>query len=301
MHKHDVGRAESVDVLARLHKVRMRTEGDVVDRHVQMKLLSTERVYLLWCRQNVLCKSALHRVTRDNTSVTPVLTPHLKQLSTQSALEHAGTGHDNRGTDIFELLHSAQTADVPEHKGVGDCELPSNAIVHVIDVRLVHRHAFLRQRRRVVYGYTVQLRMVFPVFIENEKELLSTPKRKDGQQTPTATLHNVVNQTGEAGFPFGTWLVNLHSISGLDNENVRHNVGDFGSHQVAILLPRKVARVEYPHTGDFDHEHAGTEHVPGVVTPKLHAVDLFDLMCVDRLDFFHAPIQVLLVVEHVLH
>ncbi len=52
-------------------------------------------------------------------------------------------------------------------------------------------------------------------------------------------------------------------------------------------------------SGDLDHEHGGSEHVAGVVTPELDAGNFLHLVEVDGLDLLHALLQVRLSVQHV--
>lgn len=54
---------------------------------------------------------------------------------------------------------------MPEDEGVVDGDLASDAVVHGVDVRLVHRHALLGQARRVVDGDVLQLRVERPVLV----------------------------------------------------------------------------------------------------------------------------------------
>lgn len=55
----------------------------------------------------------------------------------------------------------------------------------------------------------------------------------------------------------------------------------------------------YFDASDLDHEHGGSEDVPGVVAPELDACHLLDLVEVDGLDLLHAVLQVRLRVQHV--
>ena len=52
-----------------------------------------------------------------------------------------------------------------EDKGVGDGNLSANLLIHGSDVCLVDSHAFLGQRRGIVDGNVVQLRVGCPVLI----------------------------------------------------------------------------------------------------------------------------------------
>ena len=69
-----------------------------------------------------------------------------------------------RRASLLQERH-LEVADVLENKGVVDVDLLPDLVVHGIHVGLVHGHALLGQRRCVVNGYVMQLRVVLPVLI----------------------------------------------------------------------------------------------------------------------------------------
>ena len=58
-----------------------------------------------------------------------------------------------------------EIADVLEHEGVVDVDGLADLVVHGVDVRLVHGHALLGQRGRIVDGDVMELGVVLPVLV----------------------------------------------------------------------------------------------------------------------------------------
>lgn len=82
-----------------------------------------------------------------------------------------------------------------------------NTVIHCIDVRLIHCHAFLRKRGCVVDRYVLKLRVRFPIFIKNQKQLLCSSKG-EGRNQDLTTLsidHSIIIYvTGHSRIK-GTW------------------------------------------------------------------------------------------------
>ena len=69
------------------------------------------------------------------------------------------------GEPAPSALTDLEVADVLEDEGVVDVDGLADLVVHGVDVGLVDRHALPGQRRGVVDGDVVQLRVVLPVLI----------------------------------------------------------------------------------------------------------------------------------------
>jgi hypothetical protein len=65
-----------------------------------------------------------------------------------------------------------------------------DTLIHCINVCLIHCHAFLRQRGGVIDRNMLKLRMRFPVFIKNQKQLLGSSKSKGRDEDLTTLLIN---------------------------------------------------------------------------------------------------------------
>lgn len=100
-----------------------------------------------------------------------------------------------------------------ENKRVADGNLPLDSVVHGVDVRLVDGHALFGQRRGVVDGNVVQLRMLTPVLVQDQQQLLGPAQRKNWNQAAAASVHNVVHQGGEPILAVVPVLVDVCPIS----------------------------------------------------------------------------------------
>jgi len=63
------------------------------------------------------------------------------------------------------ILCYLQIRNVPKHKWIIDCYLPSNLIIHSIHIGLIHSHALLCQGRGIVDGNVMQFWMLTPILI----------------------------------------------------------------------------------------------------------------------------------------
>ena len=72
-------------------------------------------------------------------------------------------------------------------------KLALDLVVHSVNKGLINLHAFCSQVGNVVNWNLVQFRMVGPVLVQNQKELLSSSKRKDRHQDSTPSLQNTLD------------------------------------------------------------------------------------------------------------
>jgi hypothetical protein len=72
--------------------------------------------------------------------------------------------------------------------------------------------------------------------------------------------------------------VELDTICGLNDTDVRDELWKLSSTQVAILLTRIVARVEHTDASNVNHKHCGTQHMACCVAPEADAIYLQSLM-----------------------
>ena len=63
-----------------------------------------------------------------------------------------------------------EVADVFEDKGVVDVDGLADLLVHGVDVGLVDGHALLSQRRGVVDGDVMQLRVLAPILVYTHRQ-----------------------------------------------------------------------------------------------------------------------------------
>ena len=87
-----------------------------------------------------------------------------------------------------------------------------------------------------------------PVLIQDEEEFLSSAQRKHGDEAPASPRDDVVDGPRESALPVFSLLVNVCSVSGLNNEHVWTQGRKFRGHQVPILFPGKVTRVQDPNS-----------------------------------------------------
>lgn len=72
-----------------------------------------------------------------------------------------------------------KTENVREDKGVVTfCEPVPNVGIHSVNVRLVHSHGLPSQTRGVVDWNVVKIRVVLPVLVQDQQELLSASQSK---------------------------------------------------------------------------------------------------------------------------
>lgn len=69
------------------------------------------------------------------------------------------------GEPTLSALTNLEVADVLENERVVDVDGLADLVVHGVDVGLVDRHALPGQRRGVVDGDVVELRVVLPVLV----------------------------------------------------------------------------------------------------------------------------------------
>lgn len=81
-----------------------------------------------------------------------------------------------------------------------------------------------------------------------------------------------MDDIGEAFLADVAGLVELDTVSGFDDADVRGELGEFGCAEVAVFLSGVVAGVEDADSGDVHHEHGGTQDVAGGVTPETDSV-----------------------------
>lgn len=130
-----------------------------------------------------------------------------------------------------------------EIERVGLCKLVPYPLIHGIYVGLVDSHTPLGKRGGIIYWNVMEIGVIGPVFIKNEKKLLGSPEGESRDEDTAALGDGGVNDFGEAFLTGQTWLVELNAVRGLDDTDVRGELGDLGSEKVTILLTGVVARV----------------------------------------------------------
>jgi len=198
------------------------------------------------------------------------------------------------------VIDALQVGNVPENKGVVHRNLPANAIVHGIDVRLVDGHALFGQRGSIVDGNLMELWVLRPELIQNKQQFLGTTKGKHRNQTPAALLDNFLHQRGEAILAILSLLVDVRAIGGLCDQDIRLHGRHLGGHQMPILLAGKVAGVQDLDASNLDHEHGSPQYMTGIICAKPNAHNVALLVEIDCLDLFHGGLQISLRVEHLL-
>ena len=78
--------------------------------------------------------------------------------------------------------------DVFEDERIADADLLADLLVHRVDVRLVDGHALARERRRVVDGRLVQLRVVGPVLVCHMTQPANQRRRGHSANSPAPRL-----------------------------------------------------------------------------------------------------------------
>lgn len=80
---------------------------------------------------------------------------------------------------------------------------------------------------------------------ENEQELLRASERVDGQEDAAAARDDLVHERREAGLARLALLVHVRAVRALRDEHVGTQRRQLGRHQVPVLLPAEVARIEH--------------------------------------------------------
>ena len=92
----------------------------------------------------------------------------VKELARRPILQHAWTGHDDGGAAIIKFVQGREILNMPELKRVFDVVEVPNAIVHLVDVRLIRRNAPLRHSRQADDWKALEFWMFAPIFIEQQ-------------------------------------------------------------------------------------------------------------------------------------
>lgn len=148
------------------------------------------------------------------------------------------------------------------------------------------------------------MRMLAPILIQNQQQLLRPPQRKHGYETPPPSRDDPLDRARKPRFPLGPRRVNLHPVRALHDQQVGLDVilGQLRRHQVSVFLHAVVAGVENGPPADFDEEHGGAEDVAGVEGVEFEAggeVEIDGLVVVDEFNFVDAGLQFSFGVEDV--
>ncbi len=285
-----------------LHKVDVSREGYVDHFGIEGLSSSLERDHFLGRIHDFLGQRIFDGITGDQASILGIGGPSIEQLSRDAGLEHAGRGEDDRGSSIvkgidvdgFEVLY------VGEVEGVAQVHLRSDASIHHIGIGLVDPQGPTGHFGRVVDGDGVQVRVVPPVLVEDEEELLRPAEGKDGNETSAAATHDRLDRPGEDGLPLQARLVHLHPVGALHDEHVRLDARDLRRHEMAVFFHGVVPRVQHRASPDLDEKHGRAEDVARVQRVELEAaVEGDGLVVVDEFDLVHARLQLRLGVQHV--
>lgn len=160
---------------------------------------------------------------------------------------------------------------------------------------------------------TLHFRVLLPVLVEKEEELLRAAQREDREQDLPALLqrrHHLRyssdvrnNATQQLVLTVLALVVRGPAVGALRNDDVGVEGRDLGSRQMAIFFAREIAGVSTLTDGvyslqdadvvDFDAEHGGSENMSSLETRDLDAVVPSLLVVVDGLNGVHAGLQLL--------
>lgn len=140
------------------------------------------------------------------------MTPAFEKRPRLSALEHAGSAHDDHRIALLleDPLIRFQIVYVAVLEGVVDflVEPLLDLLAEHIDVGLVNVLALLNQRDSVIDVDVCQLTLLpFPILVEDEQELLGPACREHRQQTLATTLDYLPDFLFEHLFADGPVLV----------------------------------------------------------------------------------------------
>ena len=160
---------------------------------------------------------------------------------------------------------------------------------------------------------TLHFRVLLPVLVEKEEELLRAAQREDREQDLPSLLqrrHHLRyssdvrnNATQQLVLTVLALVVRGPAVGALRNDDVGVEGRDLGSRQMAIFFAREIAGVSTLTDGvyslqdadvvDFDAEHGGSENMSSLETRDLDAVVPSLLVVVDGLNGVHAGLQLL--------
>lgn len=205
------------------------------------------------------------------------MAPALQQRARLPVLEHSGRAHDHHGVVLLAVDPGVllEVVDVPVLEGVGFflVEPLAYLLAEHVDVGLVDVAALVDEGDRVVDLYVVELvRLLLPVLVQDEQQLLCAPRRKDRQQALPPALHDLMHVLLELLLAHPPALVHPDPERALGDEDVHVGLRDLRLHDVSVLLATVVARVEDLHAIDLDDEHGGAYDVSGHVGRDLDAL-----------------------------
>ena len=108
---------------------------------------------------------------------------------------------------------------------------------------LIHSHALSCKTGRIIDRDGMQIRMLLPVRLQDEQQLLRRPESKHGQQHMSTTPENRMYERRKPQFLFGPRLKGVHAVGAFDDEHVGSSGRDFCLHQVMVFFARVVASV----------------------------------------------------------
>ena len=123
------------------------------------------------------------------------------------------------------------------------------------------RQGSVRQVALIVNWNVLQLRMLLPVLIKHQEELLGFTKGKDRHQALSAAKHDVSHSFRKLLFSLLLVRVFRRAIRALHNEYVDFAVSELCWLQYAVLLPTVVTRVEDLDPINLDEKHGGSQDV----------------------------------------
>ena len=101
---------------------------------------------------------------------------------------------------------------------------------------------------------------------------MSSAKGKSRNED-TATLRDGrMDNISEAFLSHSSGLVELDTVGGFDDADVRGELWGLGSTKVPVFFTRIISSVEHSDSSNVDHEHGGTKDMASSVAPEANTI-----------------------------
>lgn len=289
------------DEVTILHKVNVSREGNIIDEAVQWLPATIQGHDLLGLVHDFLRQGILDRITGNQHTILWVGRPSVKELPGDSRLQHTGRGKDDTRPSIIKAIDvdRLEVANVSKGEGVGNIHLRTDASIHHVGVRLIDAKGPAGQLGGVPDGDALQMRVGLPVLVKNQEQLLRPTEGKYWDEAPSTARYDPLHRSREPCLPFRPRGVNLHSVGGLNHEDVGFDVGNFCRHEMAIVFHAVITGVQEGPATNLQQEHGRSEDVAGVEGAELERPDRYGLVVIDQLDLVAALGQFFLGVQNI--
>jgi len=129
------------------------------------------------------------------------------------------------------------------------------------------------------------IRISFPMLIQNKKQFLGSAECKNWQKTFSSSLHDFMDNFCELLFPFVSLLMNLDSICALYNKHIDFAIWKFSRLKMSVLLSTVISSVQYLDSIDLDQEHGCSKNMARTIAGESNTLMFSLLMIVEDVNF----------------